>query len=101
MSALSSGEAAVLTFLADMLDNNAATIEADLGPVEVVAVGDFIKLTDPIWAKLPFGIGGLIDAAFAKYSPILVTTLSTYVGTGIVNVIAFLRAAAAHVAANP
>jgi len=101
MSVLTQFEATALTGLADFLETNAANLEADLGPFETTLIEDAIKLGDPIWAKLPFGIGGLIDAAFAKYAPLLEGGINQYVGQGINYVIAFLRAAAAHAAAAP
>jgi len=101
MSVLTQFEATGLTGLADFLETNEASLEADLGPFEVVLIDDAIKLGDPIWAKLPFGIGGMIDAAFAKYAPLLEGGINQYVGQGFGVVIAFLRAAAAHAAAQP
>jgi len=99
MSVLTQFEATALTGLADFLETNAATLEADLGPFEVVLINDAVKLGDPIWAKLPFGLGGLIDAAFAKYAPLLEGGINQFVGQGVAAVVAFLRAAAAKAAA--
>lgn len=95
---LQAEEAALLTALADILEKAAPAIEQDLGPVEIELVGEAIKVAAPIWEKLPFGIGALVDAALAKYSPVLEADLNQYVGEGLAKLVAFLRAAAAHLA---
>jgi hypothetical protein len=93
-------EAEGLLFVANSLQANEAAIEAALGPVEVVAIADGIKLADEAFAKLPLGIGALVDAAFAQYAKQFTPAeLNGFVGQGLNFVVSYLKAAADKVAA--
>lgn len=99
MSPIQAAEVAVIEFAASQLQANEAAIEADLGPVEVVAVNDGIKLADEAFAKLPAGLGALADALFNQYSSKYFTPaeLNVFVGIGLSKAVAFLNALAAKI----
>lgn len=94
---IQAGEAAVATALADFLETNESTIETQLGPVEIVIENGAVKVADGWFAKLPLGIGALVDSYFAKYAAEIPDFATKYVGIGLDKLVGALRAFAAHV----
>jgi hypothetical protein len=83
MSLITSSEKAILLFVAGELTNNKAGIEAVTGPIVLNVVNGALKVAAAAFAKLPFGMGGLIDAALASYVAQYTDNLATYEGQGI------------------
>jgi hypothetical protein len=80
---LKSTEAAILNFLASEITNNEAAIEAVTGPIALNVVNGALKIAAAAFSKLPFGMGGLIDAALSQYAAQYEADLPKYEGQGL------------------
>lgn len=92
-------EAAVLNDAANVIIANEAAIVADLGPIEVTVINDALHVADAAFAKLPFGLGGLIDSALASYATTEEANLPQYTTNGLTGVANYLKAVAAKIGA--
>ncbi|HEX4014331.1 MAG TPA: hypothetical protein VHX17_10660 [Candidatus Cybelea sp.] len=92
---LKSIEQAVLLFVANELETEKAAIEAFTGPIVLNVVNGAVKIADGVFAKLPLGIGAVLDAALAGYVKQYEPDLSQYEGQGIDALSALLKKIAA------
>lgn len=100
MSLITSTEVAVLNAVAGQLSADASEIENVLGPIEVIAVADGLKIADEQFAKLPDGLGAFLDAELANAAKLFAPAeLNGFVGQGIAGLVAYLKALAVKVAA--
>jgi hypothetical protein len=90
-------EVEAITFVATYLKNNETEIETALGPIEISLVNGAIKIADQAFAKLPFGVGALLDGLLAQYSSQLPGDLNQYVGEGLTLLVNYLTALAASI----
>lgn len=80
---LKSIEQAILNGLAKEITDNEAAIEAVTGPVILNVVNGALKVAAAAFSKLPFGMGGLIDAALSAYVSQYTNNLAEYEGKGL------------------
>jgi hypothetical protein len=93
-------EVAAIDFAVNFLTTNATQLEADLGPLETQLVNGGIKIADAWFAKLPMGLGGLLNGLLEGYANQLPGDINQYVGVGITYAITYLKALAAHISAS-
>jgi hypothetical protein len=98
-SALNQVEAAILNGAADAIVTYEPQIVSALGGVEVDVINGALHVADEAFAKLPFGMGGLIDAALANYATTVEANLPQYTTNGLNGVAAYLKAVAAKLSA--
>jgi hypothetical protein len=99
MNILQTAELAVLNFVIGYLKTNASQLEAELGPIETQLINNGIKIADAWFAKLPLGLGGLLNGLLEGYAGQLPGDINQYVGVGITYVVNYLTALAAHISA--
>ena len=100
MTAVQEAEVAAINFAINLIKTNESTWEAELGPIETQLINNGIKFADGFFAKLPLGLGGLLNGLLEGYAGTLEGDLSQYVGVGITFVESYLTALAAHISAS-
>jgi hypothetical protein len=88
-------EQAILNEAATLLETYKSNIESVAGPIVLNVVNGAVKIADGVFANLPFGMGGLLDAALAKYVSVYEKDLPQYEGQGIDALSALLKKIAA------